>query len=194
MSNISYKPSATSFPECGSGWHTDVCACVWGMPPHYVASCHGPKLHSNDSNESLPRATHQNKAIYLCVFQCVGIVHVFQSTWLPKTELGMWWKKRSWYLNMNISHSALGLGPSSSGHWAGNSSPSDQRPSSQQAPLTPSLCFLFFLFPSSLLAAPVIAKSRDGWAITLSWCSLLSPSPADLTGLAWLTTPHCADC
>lgn len=102
--------SATCFPECGSGWHTDVCACVWGTPPRYVASCHGPKLHSNDSNESLPRATHQNKAIYLCVFQCVDIVHVFQSSWLPKTELGMWWKKRSWYLNMNISHSALGLG------------------------------------------------------------------------------------
>lgn len=57
--------------------------------------------------------------------------------------------KRGCYWNINISHDDLVSQPSTSGHWAGNSSPCDQRPGS---PL-----------PSPLLASPIIAQSNQAW-------------------------------
>lgn len=95
------------------------------------------------------RPRQQNKPIYfvVCVCQCEGYECVF----LPRKWIRDVWREKGWYLNMNITCGALGLGPSSSGHWAGNSSPCDQRPSSQQASLPTLLPFplIFPALPSS---------------------------------------------
>lgn len=94
-------------------------------------------------------------------------------------------------LNVNVSCGASGLGPSSSGHWAGNSSPCDQRTGSPPAPLPPSLSSPHFLFPPSA-AAPIRVQSSQAWVIALWQGCLLSRSLADLTGPDWVATPRCA--